>query len=1438
MKKLLYSLGLIVLLITAAYYYLIHTLKESGITFASVRVQIPFSIKIKDLTIDKPNFKMNLGSAEIDLSLGSLMNSEFSGNRLYAENVDILIHPSDAPFSYSVIPVLKFNEVALNKVFLSVQNGVDTIDLSFPELSLNQLYWNDSIQLNELNYKDGRFSFRYHSPSKPVKTEETPAPIVVPGGVPKFQVNRLQINSLDLEIRNQNALTQFSNIALHLHGWNNYAGANVSLDSLSFLVQDTLKVAVQSNAIRVENHKGAGIKNLRVKLPGVDLDIREIKAKQTQSGNTLEALIGKSAISPGLIQWINRDIRLIKPNAPDVFVEGGVALINDTLKVNDFVISLLEHTKVKLTANVFGAGNLNKYKAKISPLQIHAHELTRYLYVQLPDEWSSATLSSGFELTGEQNHHTLKGQFSINDTKAQLSVKLFKDLRNHWMADLDLKSEDLELKKVAPKSELDLRAYGLHLSSFIDLTSLASYNGLDMALEVDTIVNANTRIRNLNAELSMNNQLLRLRFEDELKEWMADIELNTKAIEQQNLDFKGKLRIENLNSIYKGFKGGSGFVSFHGNGMWAGENKSAQLQLDTCTLKGITGLETDLDATTIDLQFNHKSFSVQVKSKTALVLDGKLDLEFLNWIKQPGLQLDSIPDIYVYSQMVIDSNITEMFLNQKIYAQLQSCIIKAQNHTVEANLIIPIISYKGSKAKGIRGNWVYNKEEKQGDLNIETLSNPWVDFDSLFAKVELNQKDRIHYTLKGYIPSVKEPLAIGGDVSLSSDKVGLFFNHSEPLRLGGQTWISDSGEGILIDKKRFTILGNQSFHNGSQGIELKGNDEQMELTVDSLQLGPLADLFIKDIKGKATLSMNARYVPEKDELNVNGKVTSIFLDTIDLGYSSFKIQKSYSNTSMEAEAMSSAWNVKYSANSLEDGLFHQLNIAQLDLGYVDSVLHLIPDKYEFSGDLNGKLKLYTGRTPSLNGDINFNKMRFSVKELGASGWIDNQTLFIEDDKLVLKDFEIRDEENNRLFLKGSMRLFGDREFDIGLKTEKFYVLNTQNPLSLTKGKLLLESNLLLQGKGEKIRIKGLVNLLKGGTVYHYYKGAVTLNESEDVVFTSFAKSEKVQLIKKKSRLPFSLDWNVDVNLGSTDIYVLFNKSSQEYAKLNASGNLQLRTGADMVPDIFGSVISTDGKVYYEVPMVSDIEMSISLAKLDWRGDPRNPFISFKGVETFRVTPNEMSPALDDKKNLVPVFVEALVEEKPLKSIQINFEISSANAAVQNMLAALPKETREAYAINMLVFGRINSGTESGNPTMTSLVKKMNEISRRNIKNAELSFHVDNTNTENPDGSKNANKIGYSFTKGFGNERLKITVGGDFELGQHTSATRTSPLGTIQLEYVLRENPDISLLLQRENTYRGPIEGQVDESGIVFKYSKYFKNIFRSVSKDSSFTPSR
>jgi len=69
----------------------------------------------------------------------------------------------------------------------------------------------------------------------------------------------------------------------------------------------------------------------------------------------------------------------------------------------------------------------------------------------------------------------------------------------------------------------------------------------------------------------------------------------------------------------------------------------------------------------------------------------------------------------------------------------------------------------------------------------------------------------------------------------------------------------------------------------------------------------------------------------------------------------------------------------------------------------------------------------------------------------------------------------------------------------------------------------------------------------------------------------------------------------------------------------------------------------------------------------------------------------------------------------MKNFAIKFDISSENADVQNMLNSLPADTKENYALNMLVFGKVNSDADKSKSMMGGVVNKLNEISRRNIK---------------------------------------------------------------------------------------------------------------------------
>ncbi len=1432
MKKWIYSICIVLFFVVVTYVVALWYLKANGIAFSSFKIQLPFSIKVKDLTINTPVFKMTLGEAEVDLSVHNLLKSRFSGHELSAQDIQITIHPSDSPFSYSVIPVLQFDKVSLKNVLIRVPNKMDTIDLSFPEFTLDQLNWNDSIQVNQLNYKNGKFSFRYHSNSEENKVNQGSPSIEIPDAVPKFKINQLKLHSLDLELLNQDALTEINNIHLELHGWNNTAGANLDLDSLSFLVQDSLNVAITSNSIKVQNKKGAGVKNLKIMLPGLNVQVNEFLAKQTNSGTSYSITLGRSSFSPTVLRWLNRDLLLLRPDAPEVFFEGNLNYTNDTLKMNEVLVSLLDHTKVNASGFVQDPTHLGSYFFKLSPLMVAGKELEKVFSITMLPELSSSKASSEIEIWGNANRFVVDANLAINAAKAQLQGKFYSTNNKHWVGDVSLNSNVLNVNDLLPGAKYDLTAFGLRLNTHLDMANTVGTSALNLALTIDTLVNGANRLVALDADVELINNRLRLYFGDAPGSWNADLEITDLSFDQQDLAYTGKVRIDDLSKISGKMKGGPCISEFQGKVNWSKDSVFANLHLNTCWLTHESGTRVYFDQSNLEMRLKNQHCSIQITQADSIVMVTQFDLELLNWLKRPNKPMDSIPEVYLYSKLSIDSNLTDMLAGYKIHAQIQPIEIRAHNNNIKADINIPLLVNNGVRLNNLQGDLVYNAKSGQAKLLFQKFTNPLVDIDSLLASITLNQAGNMHYALKGYIPSVRENLSIAGDLKVRSDTIELTFNNKEPLRMGGQTWFSESDQGLLINNKTFQIKGHQAFYNEQQRIELSGTGKRVDLKIDALRLGPLADLFITDLNAKANLSLKAAYVSDVQQWQANGSLDGIMIDTLDLGYIAFDLEKNMAETRVKANATSSAWKLNYSANSFKDGFMHSLILEQLNLGRVDSVLGFIPKQYAFSGELTGQLDMYSGTQRSLNGQLKFNHVAFRMDEYGTAAILDQQNLSINNNRLLFENFAIKDNDENKMVLNGSMKFDDKLEFDLGIKASQFELLNNQNPQSLTRGKLMMESDIQLVGKGDKFKVRGNLNIIKGGTVYHQYKGAVKLSESEEVIFTSFSESDKAHLVKRKPKKSWLVDWNVDLNLGSTDIYVLFSKSKHEYMRLSASGGLQLRTGEDILPEVFGTVLSKNGKVYYEVPMVSDIEMDVSLAKLNFRGDPRNPLISFKGVETFRVTPNEMSSSLNDKKNRVPVYVGALVDEKPLNAIQLNFEINSENAEVQNMLLALPKETRETYAINMLVFGRINKGTESGNATMMGVVKKMNEISRRNIKNADLSFHVENTGTDNTDGTQNGSKIGYSFSKGFNNERVKITVGGDFELGHHSAASHSTPLGSIQLEYNLRDDPDVSLVLQRENSYKGPIEGQVDESGVIFKYRKHYKNLFKKAGNDS------
>jgi hypothetical protein len=97
--------------------------------------------------------------------------------------------------------------------------------------------------------------------------------------------------------------------------------------------------------------------------------------------------------------------------------------------------------------------------------------------------------------------------------------------------------------------------------------------------------------------------------------------------------------------------------------------------------------------------------------------------------------------------------------------------------------------------------------------------------------------------------------------------------------------------------------------------------------------------------------------------------------------------------------------------------------------------------------------------------------------------------------------------------------------------------------------------------------------------------------------------------------------------------------------------------------------------------------------------------------------------------------------------------------------------------------------------------------------------------------ENRTDLNVSLSKQLLNDRLRVTVGSNFELEgpQQTNRRSNNIAGNVALDYMLSKDGRYLLRAYRKNDYEGQLEGYIIETGlnfiISFDYNK-FRNLFR------------
>jgi len=532
------------------------------------------------------------------------------------------------------------------------------------------------------------------------------------------------------------------------------------------------------------------------------------------------------------------------------------------------------------------------------------------------------------------------------------------------------------------------------------------------------------------------------------------------------------------------------------------------------------------------------------------------------------------------------------------------------------------------------------------------------------------------------------------------------------------------------------------------------------------------------------------------------------------------------------------------------------------------------------GFINGKIDINgTFEKPAVNGNLNFNNAGFSPTVLGSYFSIDQERVNINQAGILFDTFTIRDSTNNTLILDGYAYTsnFINYRFDLDINASNFQAINsTKRNNALYYGKFYFDSDLHVQGTETSPVIDGAITVNENTdftVVMPQQKPGVAEREgiirfvdmdSVKIDSTLFASYDS---INQSNLTGLDVSVNIEINRKATFSLVV-DEANGDFVKMK--GEAQLTGGIDKS----GKVTLTGS---YEIDEGS-YEISLNLlkrkfeirkgSKIIWLGEPTRADIDVTAVYIANTSPltlveNQIEGNTNYYKQKIPFEVHLKLLGELLTPV-ITFDIrlpenkvysaGNVNEIVELKLAQIRQDeselNKQVFAI--LLFNRFvaenpfasgggggfNAGMMARQSVSKLLAEQLNDLAGDLIAGVEINFDVQSFEDYSTGSASNRTDLNVSLSKQLLNDRLKVTVGNNFQLEGSQNANQgggaSGLAGNIALDYQLSKDGRYMIRAYRKNDYEGQVEGYILETGVNFVITlnyNHFRELFRKKKKD-------
>lgn len=1028
---------------------------------------------------------------------------------------------------------------------------------------------------------------------------------------------------------------------------------------------------------------------------------------------------------------------------------------------------------------------------------------------------------------------------------------------------------------------IDPKTMNANLKGKVNRFEALSYRYHDLSFEVNALegdIAANILSPDPNIQFNLDlNADMRSTYPRVNMEWMIDsINLQKLGLIDDNFRYHGKI-LADLETADIDFLNGK--VNIVNSSIAYNQER---FFLDTVSLVS------EADSNRNIMLLNSEFLTAHLAGKYKLSELNKYVEDILRIYYNPSQQqfdsLDYTPQNFEFSARLFPSRFIRDFFPK--LEEMQDITLDgrfdSEDKSIMAKLLAPKVVYDGSEFKDL-------------GADIITVDSTLY-YSALLGMMKINNIEMKNSVLSGQViqnnldfglwikdKDGQEQYHLGAKMAVDDEsyKLSLFPNG---LMLNYDTWEIDSLNSLSFGKNGIQAT-NFHLHRGNQAMAIHSQDSiensPLDLSFENFRIETFSKILESEglsfgggINGNATISRLEGSPVFVSDLTID----RFYFGTDTIGNVILKVNNEVEDT-FDAD-------IQILGNGNKVSLLGQILVPDGQKPSIKANLDLEPLTMEtiqaFSlgnlqkseGNLTGKLKI-SGNfdQPRIDGDLLFNNARINASMLNSDLFIDKQKITFNSQGINFRSFEIKDVRNNLAKINGSIltKNYTDYDFNLNINSTDFEVVNsTREDNDLFFGKLFVTSTIRIRGNLDKPVIDGNVKADEK-TDFAFIvpndnpgvterDGVVKFVDRSDTLPPNvFARLDSMTQVTRLSGFDLALNLQTDK---AAKFQIILDEGTEEALHIRGIAELNATIDASDKITMSGTYTVEDGEYTFNFGPVSRKFTFQKGSTITWNGDPLDAQMNITAVynnkfPTLELVQNQIgSESQNLYKQRIPFDVKLLLNGELFKpDITFDIDLDENNAIVSQdvvskvniALSSLREDPAEMnkQVFSLIVLGRFMSanpfeslsgggGVESAaRNTVTSLLNsQLNALASDLIKGVELDFNLHSEQDYLTGSGQNRTDLNIGISKMLFDDRLKITVGSNFEVegGARPGEKTNNIAGDISLDYQLSKDGRYFARVYRKNQYQATLQGQYVETGIGFvinmNYNK-FKELFMS-----------